>query len=174
MPPWLNALYAYFGKVKACTLVVSGAALLGMMLFIVADVIGRNVFRNSIPGNYEIVQNYFMPLTVFPALVYVYVSGVLPRITFFIGRLTPRTQKWVVIVTIVVELILMALVAWFGFQYGLYGMTEKLSFLAGGDLYILYPFIFLVPLGVGLVLIELLFLLARNVVSDKPTLFVDE
>ncbi|EMF46055.1 hypothetical protein B481_2635 [Planococcus halocryophilus Or1] len=64
-----------------------------MMLMIVYDVTMRTLFSSSIRGGFEIIQNYMMPLVVFPGLAYVYASGVLPKMDLILERLNKKQKN---------------------------------------------------------------------------------
>ena len=134
-----------------------------MMLFISAEVLLRNVFNASIPGNYEIVQNYFMPIVTFPILVYAYSTGILPRVHMVVVKFSEKVQKVVLFILIVIELVLFTLIFIHSLQYSLSAVAQGMSFPASGSLYPLYPVLFLVPFGFGLLIIELLFIFVKNV-----------
>ncbi|OLO36964.1 hypothetical protein BTR23_14555 [Alkalihalophilus pseudofirmus] len=172
MPALLMKTYNIYSRIKFIGLIISGIFLFGMMVFIVLDVLSRNFLSRSIPGNYEIVRYYFMPLALFPGVAYAYGTGIFPRITMIVSKLSKKIQKFIVIVLLIVELILFSLIAYFGLQYGLHGIEEGLAFPAGGKMYPLYPFIFLVPIGFAMLIIEIIFLIIKNLLSDGPSLTV--
>ncbi|WP_216831158.1 TRAP transporter small permease [Alkalihalobacterium elongatum] len=172
MPAILKKSYVIYSRIKFIGLIISGICLFLMMVFIVADVLSRNILSKSIPGNYEIVRYYFMPLALFPGVAYAYGTGIFPRITMIVSKLSKKIQKLIVILLLFVELVLFSLVFYFGLQYGLSGVEEGLAFPAGGKMYPLYPFIFLVPIGFGMLIIEIIFLIIRNLTSPEPSLTV--
>ena len=166
----VNTAYRWFGHVKIIGALVSGLAIFAMMLFIVADVISRNFLGGSIPGGFEISQNYFMPLAVFPALGWVYASGILPRMDLILPRFPALFRSTATHVLVVIELALASIVTYYAWWYALAGMDRGSTFPAGGALYPLYPFYFLVPLGFALVTIEIVFVAIRNVIGDTVSL----
>lgn len=174
MPDIFQRSYKIFSIIKLIGLLISGISLFLMMLFIVGDVLSRNFLSKSIPGNYEVVGNYFMPLAVFPGLAFTYGTGIFPRITMVVSKFSRRLQKVIVILLLLFEGILFFLLAYYGLQYALEGLKEGFSFPAGGKLYPLYPFIFLVPIGFGLLIIEILFLLIKNIMQEEVSLSVGE
>lgn len=166
--------YRAFGYVKLAGALVSGVAIFGMMLFIVADVVTRNLIGGSIPGSFEVAENYFLPLAVFPALGYVYASGVLPKMDMVLRRVTPRLRAATVHTLVVLELVIYAVLIVYSTQYAVSGAVRDVAFPAGGSLYPLYPLFFLVPLGVGLMLVETVFVLVRNLAGDTVALAMRE
>ncbi|WP_241535858.1 TRAP transporter small permease subunit [Indiicoccus explosivorum] len=143
-----------------------------MMGFIVYDVIARNLFAGSINGGFEIVQNYFMPLVVFPGLAYAYSSGVLPKMDLVIERIPENAQRLLVIVMILIELFVLLLLVQFTWQFAMNGLEREEGFPAAGRLYPLYPLFFLIPISFALIAIENLFLLIRNLAVKEPTLLM--
>lgn len=166
--------YRYFGYVKLAGAVVSGVSIFLMMLFIVFSVVGRNFLSGSIRGGFEIVQNYFMPLSVFPAFGYVYSSGILPRMDLVMPR-TPRLlQTAAVHLLLVLELGIFSLLTYFTWMYAMAGMERGASFSAAGTMHPLWPVLFLAPLGFALILIETVFVLIRNLSGGRVGLSMDD
>src|SRR5690625_2516001 len=73
---------------------ISGIAILAMMGVIVVDVFMRNIFKSPVPGSYVIIESFLMPIAIFPALGYVYMVGVLPRLNDFVERTPQWFQKF--------------------------------------------------------------------------------
>jgi TRAP-type C4-dicarboxylate transport system permease small subunit len=164
-----NTAYRVFGWLKLAGAVVSGIAIFGMMLFIVYDVVGRNLLGGSIRGGFEIVQNYFMPLSIFPALGYVYASGILPKMDMVMDRAPQRLQGGVIHLLLLGELVIFSLLFYFTWDYATAGMGRGMSFPAAGTLYPLWPLLFLVPFGMALIVIETLFAFVHNLLNrDAP------
>lgn len=169
----LQTAYRRFGHVKIAGALLSGIAIFAMMLFIAVDVVSRNFLGGSIPGGFEISQNYFMPLAVFPALGWVFASGALPRMDLVLPRLPTRLRTAAVHTLVVLELVLAAIVTYYAWWYAMAGLQRGSTFPAGGELYPLYPFYFLVPLGFALIAVEILFVLTRNLLSDTVALSME-
>lgn len=162
--------YRIWGFVKLAGALVSGLAIFGMMCFIVADVVSRNFLGGSISGSFEIAQNYFMPLSVFPALAYVYGSGVLPKMDLLMHRFPRVAQDVVVHLLLVVELVVFGLLTYYTWGYAINGMEREVAFPAGGSLYTLWPLFFMVPVGFAMIVVETLFVFVRNVTSGPVSL----
>lgn len=170
----LRSAYRAFGYLKLGGALVSGIAIFAMMSLIVADVVARNFMGGSIAGSFEIVQNYFMPLAVFPALAYVYGSGVLPKMDLFMHKTPKAAQDAVVYLLLVIEVGLFSVMAYYTWDYAVAGMERKEAFTAGGELYPLWQLFFLVPVSFGLVVVETLFVLVKNVLGGRVTLAMHE
>lgn len=166
----LTSAYRLWGGVKLAGALVSGIAIFAMMLFIVADVVSRNFLGGSIAGSFEVAQNYFMPLAVFPAVAYVYAAGVLPRMDLLRDRLPDALRHAITHVLVVLEVVLLVVLVHYTWVYAMSGMDRGVAFPAGGSLYTLWPLFFLVPVAFAMVLIETLFVLGRNVLGSEVSL----
>lgn len=166
----LTTAYERWGYVKIAGALLSGFAIFVMMCLIVADVVSRNFLGGSISGTFEIAQNYFMPLSVFPGLAYVYGSGVLPKMDLMMHRFPRRIQDGATYALLVLELLMFGLLVYYTWGYAMNGMERGVAFPAGGSLYTLWPLFFFVPLGFTMILIETLFVLARNVTQGPIAL----
>ncbi|MGJ9457818.1 TRAP transporter small permease [Oceanobacillus sp. CF4.6] len=163
----LNKIYDYFGYMKKFSLFLAGIALFGMIFFITIDVIMRNFSSTSIPGSYEIVQNYLMSVASFSVILYAYSSGVMPRISMVVERFPIHIQKTLHIAMLIIELLLMILVAYYTLTYAITGTISGFAFPAVGILFPLYPFLYIVPLGFGGIAIEIIFTLIKNIMSKE-------
>lgn len=162
--------YKLFDYLKKIGIFISGVSVLVMMGLIVYDVIMRNIFNSSIRGGFEIIQNYLMPLVVFPGLAYMYASGVLPRMDMLLDKFSVAVQRILVIVMILIELFILVLIVQFSWEYAMSGLERKTSFPAAGTLYILYPLFFTIPIAFAMIIVENIFILIRNILVKEPTL----
>lgn len=161
MPERVIQYYNYFGKVKSLGMYFSGSIVFIMMLYTCADVVFRNIQGYSPLYAYEISQSYFMPLMVFPGLAFAFSVGIMPKIELLLEKFSFKTQKIINIALFVVEVILISMLLVFGFQYMMHAIQTGQSFTAGGTNFPLWPVILFVPLGMFLVLIEVIFQLIR-------------
>ncbi|MBM7707169.1 TRAP-type C4-dicarboxylate transport system permease small subunit [Chryseomicrobium aureum] len=166
-------LYAYFGWIKKIGLVISAITVVFMMFFITYDVIVRNIFSSSIRGGFEIIQNYMMPLIVFPGLAYVYGTGMLPKMELLLDKMSGRMRKGVVLTLIFIEIVVLIFVVYFSWVYAMAGLERQTAFPAAGTLYPLYPLFFIIPIAFFLMIIENLFILVKNVKEKTATFVVD-
>lgn len=146
-----------------------GIAAVLMMLIIVADVFLRNVFNSPISGTYEIVQYYLMPLAIFPAIAYTYSSGILPRISELIEKAPKRFNILTTVIIIIIEFIIFSLLAIYGWKFAMSGVSDRMAIPVGGSLFPLYPIYFLIPIGFGLVVLEILLSAIKPIVSRRKT-----
>lgn len=163
----LDKLYKYFNYLKKAGIALSGVAVIGMILFITADVLSRNILSSSIPGSYEFVENYFMPLATFPALVFAYTEGIMPRMNMIVLKFPKIVQKVMIYIILGVDFLIMALLTYYTFSFSITSMLEGASFPSAGNLYPIYPFIFLAPIGFFFVLMEVSFVLMKNIKSKE-------
>lgn len=166
--------YNIFHYIKLAGVWVSGLSVLAMMLMIVYDVTMRTLFSSSIRGGFEIIQNYMMPLVVFPGLAYVYASGVLPKMDLILEKINDNAQKVLIIFMLLIELFVLVLIVQFSWEYAMSGLERKTAFPAAGTLYPLYPLFFLIPLAFAMIVIENVFILIRNFLEKKPSLLMKE
>lgn len=165
-------IYRIFEVIKKIGLFISGISILGMAFLIFYDVLVRNLFSGSIRGGFEIVQNYFMPLVVFPSLAFVYSSGVIPKMDIIIGKLGDKAKKYIIFIMLLLEIFILILIVQFSWQYAMNGLERKIAFPAAGTLYPLYPVLFTIPIAFALITIENIFIFIRNILEKKSTLLV--
>lgn len=169
----LYKLYGYFGILKKAGLVISAVMALVMMFFITYDVVMRNLFSSSVRGGFEIIQNYMMPLVVFPGLAYVYASGVLPKMELLFAKFPSALKRILILFLILIEVFVLVLVVQFSWGYAMDGMERNTSFPAAGTLYQLWPVFFAIPVAFTLIIIENIFLFIKNLLEKDPAFVVE-
>lgn len=162
--------YKVFDYIKLAGIWISGLSVLVMMFFIVYDVAVRTLFSSSIRGGFEIIQNYIMPMVVFPGLAYAYSSGVLPKMDLILDRVGEKTHKAIIFLMLLVELFVLVLIVQFSWAYAMDGLERKMAFPAAGTLYPVYPLFFLIPIAFALIIIENIFIFIRNIFIKEPSL----
>ncbi|HHW37395.1 MAG TPA: TRAP transporter small permease [Bacillales bacterium] len=161
--------YKNFSYVKIIGVWISGISLIGMMFLITYDVFARNVLNNSINGGFEIVQNYFMPIVIFPALAFAYSSGVLPKMDLLLDKLNNNVKKVVIMGMLLLEIFILVLLTDFTWAYAMDGFARKMSFPAAGTLYPVFPLFFFIPVAFVLIIVENVFILVRNFMEKEPS-----
>ncbi|MFC0272513.1 TRAP transporter small permease subunit [Metabacillus herbersteinensis] len=164
--------YKVFNYIKLVGIWISGISVLVMMLFIVYDVTARTLFSGSIRGGFEIIQNYLMPLVVFPGLAFAYSSGVLPKMDLILDKVSEKVQKVIIFSMLLVELFVLVLIVQFSWEYAMSSLERKTSFPAAGTLYPLYPLFFLIPAAFAMIVTENVFILIRNILVKEPSLLM--
>src|SRR5699024_10630243 len=167
---FIKKLYTLFEKFKLIGALISGISIFGMMLLIAMNVIGRNFFGFSITGVYEITTYYFMPLSAFPALPYVYSSGVLPNMDLLLNSFNKIIKKNIIIIVLLIEFIIFSLAIYYTFHYALNSLIEGRTFVAGLKMFPLYPTFFLVPISFSMIFIEILFIIIKNFTEKHTSL----
>lgn len=153
-------------KIEKITLFISGFFIVIMMLLISLDVLFRSILSISIPGSYEMTERYLMPLVFFPIFFYVYKSNSLPNLEFFVQNFNVKIRQFVQIVLLITELIVFVLLTIAGWQKAVEATQELLSFPAAGNMFPLYPFLYLVPIGFSLLIIGVILKLI-NIVKPQ-------
>ncbi len=167
----MNA-YKIFQKIKTLGMVVGGCFIFIMMLYITLDVFLRNVTGNSSLHAYEFSQYYFMPIIVFTGLAYTFSAGIMPRVELLVNKLNDKYQRIVAVFLIILEIVLLLLLTIFGWQYAVYAFANGISFSAGGSNFATAPVIIFVPICFLLVMIEMIFLLIKNIKGSKASFVV--
>lgn len=170
----LATAYRWWRRLTAAAAILSGTTIFALMLFIVTDVVRRNLTGGSIPGSFEIAEKYFMPVAVFPALAYVYGTGVLPRMELVRDRLPAAVRTATAHALLAVELVVLALVVYYTWGYAEDARAREVAFPAGGSLYTQWPLFYLVPLAFLMLLVETLFVVVRNLTSGPVGLSMQD
>ena len=160
--------YRQFKKVTKGGAVVSGIAVFALMLFIVVDVVLRNFGGASIPGGFEIVENYLLPLIVFPSLAWVYASGIMPKMDLLLPRLSEKRRYRSVQTIVVIEIVVIGFVFIAASMFAIWNIGSQSAFLAGLTLLPQWPAQLLAPIGLGLLVIECGFVFAANRTRREP------
>lgn len=133
-----------------------------MMFFITADVLLRNLFDYSIPGGYNYVEKYFMPFIVFPALAYVYSSGVLPRLDVLVDKFSKGKQQTLNFIMRIIDLVLYGLMFYYSLKYMVANTIQGTAFSVGGSLAPLAPSLIIATIGFLLLVVEIILAFFKN------------
>lgn len=167
-------VYKTFNYLKYVGVFISAVSVMGMMFVISYDVFMRSLFSQSIRGGFEIVQNYFLPLVVFPSLAYIYSSGVLPKMDILLEKFGLKVRKILTYSILAIELFILILIVQFSWDFAVTELGRKTAFSAGGSMYPLYPIFFFIPVAFFMVIVETIFVIIRNIELGRPTLTVQE
>lgn len=170
----LTDAYRRFRFVTRAGALISGIAAVGLMLLVCADVLMRNIGAGSLIGAFEVTQNYFLPLVVFPSLAWVYSSGVMPKMDLFLPKLSPGARRKTVMGLVIVEILVIATVTVSTTLWAISETASQAAFIAGKSLLPGWPVQLLVPIGFLLLLIELCFVFARNLQRVEALLTFEE
>jgi len=118
---------------------IAGIGLVGMLLLIVADVIGIKVFSNPVPGGIEIVS-FLAVFAIAFAVAHTQVMHGHVAVDFIVAKFPKRAKLIIDTIMVFFSVCLFALLAWYSFKYagtlrrtGEVSMTQKIPF---------YPFIY--------------------------------
>jgi TRAP-type mannitol/chloroaromatic compound transport system permease small subunit len=95
---------------------LAGVATLCMMLNVIADVIGRYVFRQPLPGTLDLATFAWMPSLVSLGLGFALLRGEMVRVSLLTAPTSPRTQRIIEIVGMTLVLLTVALLLWYGVE----------------------------------------------------------
>jgi TRAP-type C4-dicarboxylate transport system permease small subunit len=145
---------------------ISSAALIVMMLLTTLDVILR-LFKSSVPGTYEIIGLLGALVTSF-ALGYTSVEKGHIAVDFLVMRFSPTAQALIGSVNALIAALLFGIVTW---QSVLYGMDLLNKGQVSPTIQIpVYPFVFGIAAGCGLLTLVLLVEFLHNLRSLRDFL----
>lgn len=165
----IDKAYDLFKLFEKAGLFVSGLSLFAAMFLITIDVVVRNFTNLTLVGVYEIVQNYLMPLMVFPAIGYAYSNGIMPRIVMLTEKFGIKARSVIAILISLIEVLIFASMSYFTFGYAVDSVNENLGFICGTRMLPLYHVMFLPVFSFVMITVENVFLLIVNLrnSSDK-------
>jgi len=140
---------------------VAAAAILAMMLLTTLDVVLR-IFKSSIPGTYEIIGLLGSLVTSF-ALGYTSVEKGHIAVDFLVSRFSPGTQALITAINAVFSIVLFAFISW-------QSVIQVLKIMERGEVTLtvqipIFPFVFGIAAGTGLLCLVLIVECARSVRS---------
>ena len=143
---------------------IAGIALTLMMIQMVVDVFMRNFFRSPIEGSLEIVSNYYMVAVVFLPLALVERRHEHITVDLFVGMMPAGAQRLVRIIGYIICSIFFGLLT---YQTGIdaFEAWERNELLMSSIFIILWPAKMLLPIGFGLMLIQVLLHAWKSMVS---------
>jgi len=148
---WMNRL---LDRVALALVLVGGVILFISMLWTTADVVGTQVFGWPIPGSLELVSNN-MVVVVFASLTYVQRRRSHIRVEFLRTRVGPRARAAMDAVAHGVAIVFFGLLLWQATSYAAYSWQIRES-TAGLIRFPVYPARFVIVIGAGLLVIQLL------------------
>lgn len=147
----------WLSRLTDATTLVGGLAIAMMMLHITADVVLRFVFSITIPGTITYVANYYMVIATFVPLAYAEKLNAHISVEVVTERLPQAMQRhlanWLVLLSAVI-LGFMTVKTWTE-ALGKYEMNAAL--VEGGTTIITWPGYFMLPLGMGLMVVVLVY-----------------
>jgi TRAP-type C4-dicarboxylate transport system permease small subunit len=138
---------------------IAGVALVGMLLLIVADVIGIKIFNSPVPGGIETVA-FLAAIAIGFAVAHTQVQRGHVAVEFIVERFPRRLKMVTEIFTVVLGVCLAGTVAWYSFKYGMrlrdtgqVSMTQKIPY---------YPFVY----GIGTCFVVLFLVLVSDLAKS--------
>ena len=149
-------------KILLVMAVIGGAFAVIMMFGKTFDVIGRNVFKSTIPGVYEMVQYYLMPNCFFLAIPAAYAEGLFPKVGDLLEKTPKSVQKIAAWSVFIGEIIMFGLLTYYTFQFTVEGFATKTTAAFGGSIRPLYWAYPCMPLGFGATLFMAFWMRIKN------------
>ena len=136
-------------------LIAGGGFCVVMVFLVVIGVFGRYLLKlDLIPGNYQFVEFYLLPLVIFLSFAATLRAGGFPRLDFIVARLPSRAEHGVGLAVLAITLVAFGVVTWCCWQMAAFGIQQGLGKVFGTVLRPIYPAIFLAALGWTLLTIE--------------------
>ena len=118
---------------------IAGVGLVGMLLLIVADVIGIKIFNSPVPGGLETVS-FLAVVAIAFAVPYTQLMRGHVAVDFIVEKLPRRLKLVIDVLTVFLSVCLAGTMAWYSFRYaaklydtGEVSMTQKIPY---------YPFVY--------------------------------
>jgi TRAP-type C4-dicarboxylate transport system permease small subunit len=105
----------YLKVAGVVTLGAASIALLILMFYISADVVGRYIANKPMPATFEIAET-IMVIVVFFGLGWVQARGKHMRLDFFFGKFSPRKQEALNVFIFFIGLLIAGIILWQGWE----------------------------------------------------------
>lgn len=143
---------------------IGGAGLVGMMLLIIADVIGIKIFSNPVPGGIEYVS-FLSVVAIAFAVPFTQVMKGHVAVDFIVESFPRRARLLIECFTMLLSVVLFALLMIYGFRYagllrtsGEVSMTQKIPF---------HPFVYGMAVCFVVVFLVLLLQFVRTLLKAR-------
>jgi TRAP-type C4-dicarboxylate transport system permease small subunit len=145
---------------------IAGIGLVGMLVLIVADVIGIKIFSKPVPGGIEYVS-FLSVVAIAFAVPFTQVMRGHVAVDFIIEHFPPRSKTIIDVLTTFLSVCVFALLAYYSFKYagqlrasGEVSMTQKIPF---------YPFVYGMAVSVLALLLVLILDLVKAIIKAVKT-----
>ncbi|GGL49808.1 TRAP transporter small permease subunit [Wenxinia marina] len=128
---------------------IAAFALLCMMLHVVADVAGKYLLNQPIPGTAEIVASYYMVTAVFLPLAWVELRDGSIVVELFYDRVPPRFRRGLLIVAFALTAAFYGGLGWLSWQPAMHAWRIG-EVVEGTWRVVIWPTKFLLPFGLAL------------------------
>lgn len=142
LPLWVRCIHVF----STALAIPAGIACLALMVHVIGEVTGRNLFNHPLSGTLEITQYWWMMAIVFLAFGYTQLRGDHIRATIITEMMDERWQRGSQILALV-------LLGAFAVLMGMHGWTSAMASLEIRDAsnssnpIPIWPMVFAVPLG---------------------------
>jgi TRAP-type C4-dicarboxylate transport system permease small subunit len=143
-----------------------------IMLLTTIDAMGRYLFNSPIAGVYEITTSYLMVAAVFLGATYAYREGAYIRVTFLAERLPGKVKLAVDYFVQTISMLYGALLVYATYEQMLVVMASH-TVLSSVEGVSLWPAYVIVPLGLCLMSLDMLFDLSKVKTGDSPLFKAD-
>jgi len=166
--PAIARLDRYIAVLTKILFWIAGLGLVGMLLLIVADVIGIKIFSKPVPGGIEYIS-FLAVVAIAFAVAYTQVLRGHVAVDFIVEKFPRRLKLIVDMLMVLFSVCLFALLSYYSFKYagslrksGEVSMTQKIPF---------YPFVYGMAVCFVVTLVVVLMDLVKSIVkaADKWT-----
>ena len=140
--------------VPAALRAVAMAAVLGMVLLVVADVVMRGLFNSPIQGTLELMTYWFMVVISFLGMWLAQVKREHITVTMITDRLRGPAKMVFRVFSAILTVAFLAALGWYGLEAALINMAR--GEYTGAFRVPIWPMRFLVPIGLGAYAITLI------------------
>ncbi|MGO4689679.1 TRAP transporter small permease subunit [Glaciibacter sp. 2TAF33] len=160
--PWLK----WIDRFSTLLAILGGIAIVGLMLNVALDVVGRFAFNRPLPGTLDLTQFAWMPALISLGLGYSLLRNEHIRVNLLTAPTGPRTQRVIEIVSMVFTLVTVAFFIWYGAEKA----AEALNFgekAVGTPWLEIWPFRWIVAVGMVGLLLQTLATLLRAITVEN-------
>lgn len=141
----------------------AGGCLVVAMLLTVLMVMGRYVLQaDLVPGGYNFIERVLFPLMVFLAMPVAHREGMFPRLETLPDMLGPRAALVMGVIVLAVEIVIYAVLLWYVGKFAFASYLANRPMQIGTAFWPLWPVLMVIPLCVGLMILEMLRLFWRD------------
>lgn len=143
--------------IEGVAVMLSSLLIMVMMLLISADALSRYTFNQPLSFTLDLVTMYLMPGAMFFALAFTLREGGHVNVDLLLHRLSPRARTLVTGIVLLISVPVVAVIVW-QMAGKTFDSWERGSAITGFHIWPIWPSEILVPLGMGLLLLRLIYL----------------
>ncbi len=157
----MTFLSRLLGRLIDASTIVGAIAVALMMLQITADVIGKFVFLAPVPATITLVSNYYMVVVAFLPLAFCERGNGHISVEVLTELMPMRAQHHLGAFATLLSAIIFALLTWRGWLDAVKKQDIGAFIMEQGTKVLIWPSHYLLPIGTGLMVLVLVFKLAR-------------